>query len=88
MAGRGNVPGMGSGGIPMMTHPTLQYLVSQVDQRERQSVAAAARRVPQSQPGLLARLVAGVRERRQSVSTPPAGAHPSGAIGRVSEAGA
>jgi hypothetical protein len=79
---------MGSGGIPMMTHPTLQYMVSQVDQRERQSVAAAARRVPQSQPGLLARLVAGVRERWQPVSPPAVGANPSGAIGRISEAGA
>jgi hypothetical protein len=79
---------MGSRGIQMMTHPTLQFMVSQVDQRERQAVAAAARRVPRSQPGMLVRLVAGLREWRQPVSTPTAGAHPSGTIGRVSEAGA
>lgn len=72
----------------MMTHPTLQYMVSQVDQRERHVVAATARRVPRSHPGMLARFVAGVREWRWPVSTLTVQVNSGAALQSVSKAGA
>jgi hypothetical protein len=71
----------------MITHPTLRYMVSEVDQYERRAAAEVARRVPQAQPRLLARLVAGLREWRQPVDSPAGVAQPSVASGRLVEAG-
>lgn len=79
---------MGAGGTQMMTHPTLRHMVSQVNQRERHAVAAAARRVPRSQPVLLARMMASLRTLRQPVSTPTARVNSGAALQSVSKAGA